>query len=86
MASSLIALYPDNIAIKIGALTYATYIGVGVSTNVHWFSDVVAGALIGYAIGTSVGRSFRNMMNENQKPQAFNFYVAPLSAGINYRF
>ncbi|HZU83238.1 MAG TPA: hypothetical protein VE987_09990, partial [Polyangiaceae bacterium] len=25
----------------------------------HWTSDVIAGALIGYAFGSSVGRSFR---------------------------
>jgi membrane-associated phospholipid phosphatase len=86
MASSLIAIYPDNTVIKIGALTYATFIGIGVSTNVHWFSDVVAGALIGYAIGTAVGKSFRNLINCTQKPQALNFYVTPLGASFNYRF
>jgi membrane-associated phospholipid phosphatase len=86
MASSLIALYPDNTAIKIGALTYATYIGIGVSTNVHWLSDVVAGALIGYAVGTTVGKSFRNLMNGTHKTQAFNFYATPLGVGFNYNF
>ena len=87
MASSLAALYPDNIYIKIGAYTYATYIGLGVSTNVHWFSDVVAGALIGYAIGTNVGRSFRNLMDhQSMKSQALNIYFSPFGANIIYKF
>jgi membrane-associated phospholipid phosphatase len=61
MAVTLIELYPDNKTIKIVALAYALFIGLGVSTNIHWFSDAVAGALIGYAIGQSVGKGFKKM-------------------------
>jgi membrane-associated phospholipid phosphatase len=43
MAVTLIKLYPDNSTIRIGGLTYASLIGLGVSTNIHWFSDAVAG-------------------------------------------
>jgi membrane-associated phospholipid phosphatase len=86
MATALNKLYPDNTAIKICSLTFASLIGLGVSTNIHWASDVVAGALIGWAIGRTTGISFRNLMNENQKSQAYNFYVAPTGVGLNYRF
>lgn len=41
-----------------GALLVALYIGLGVSTNIHWFSDFVAGAIIGTLIGLAVGKSF----------------------------
>ena len=40
------------------ALTYAFYVGIGVSMTIHWFSDFVAGALIGTAIGIVVANSF----------------------------
>jgi membrane-associated phospholipid phosphatase len=86
MATALIELYPDNTAIKIGSLTYASLIGLGVSTNVHWASDVVSGALIGWAIGRTTGINFRNLMNENQKSQASAFFVTPTGVNFNYRF
>ncbi len=38
---------------------YAFFVGLGVSTTIHWFSEFVAGALIGAAIGLSVGKSFK---------------------------
>jgi membrane-associated phospholipid phosphatase len=40
------------------ALAYAFYIGLGVSMTIHWFSDFVAGAIIGSVIGVVVGRGF----------------------------
>jgi membrane-associated phospholipid phosphatase len=61
-AAALIALYPNNKAVKIGALVFAFAIGLGVSLNIHWFSDFVAGALIGYAIGKTVGWDFKKLM------------------------
>jgi hypothetical protein len=35
--------------------------GIGVSLNVHWASDALAGALIGYAVGKTVGKSFTKL-------------------------
>jgi hypothetical protein len=40
------------------AITYALYIGIGVSRTIHWFSDFAAGAIIGSAKGAVVGKSF----------------------------
>lgn len=62
LAGTLIGLYPNSKAVKISALIFAFAIGLGVSTNIHWLSDVVAGALIGYAIGKSVGAGFKKLM------------------------
>jgi hypothetical protein len=86
MATALIQLYPDNTAIKIVSLTYASLIGLGASTNIHWAYDAVAGALIGYAIGKTVGTSFRNLMNSSSDKQAYNFYVSPVGVGLDYKF
>jgi membrane-associated phospholipid phosphatase len=62
MAITLQQLYPNNRWIKIGALTYALFIAIGVSTNIHWLSDAVAGALIGYIIGKTVGSGFKKVL------------------------
>lgn len=86
MATTLAELYPDNLTVKICAFTYASFIGIGVSTNIHWFSDAFAGALIGYAIGKSVGLSYKNLINDTDKPQAYNFYITPNGAVFDYRF
>lgn len=59
MAFTLIFLYRGKKGITFGALLYAFYIGIGVSLSIHWFSDFVAGALIGTAIGITVGNSYR---------------------------
>lgn len=62
MAMALIQLCPNNRVIKICAWAFALFIGLGVSTNIHWLSDAVAGALIGYAIGRSVGWDFKKFL------------------------
>jgi membrane-associated phospholipid phosphatase len=85
MATTLIELYPDNLSLRIISLSYASLIGLGVSTNIHWFSDAFAGAFIGYAIGKSVGRGFKNILDKNNKVSKFTFYVLPTQIGINYQ-
>jgi membrane-associated phospholipid phosphatase len=86
MATALMELYPDNTAIKIGGWTYASLIGLGVSTNIHWFSDAVAGALIGYAIGTMVGISFRHLLNHTEEETSFGLYITPIGVTFIYQF
>ena len=58
IAFALYTLYPNNKFIKYFSVAYAFYIGIGVSTNIHWFSDFVAGAILGTIIGIAVGKSF----------------------------
>jgi membrane-associated phospholipid phosphatase len=59
MACALAALYGSKKTIAYPALLYAFYVGIGVSMSIHWFSDAVAGAIIGSVIGITVGRSYR---------------------------
>jgi membrane-associated phospholipid phosphatase len=40
------------------AIAYALYIGIAVSTTIHWFSDFAAGAIVGATTGTVVGSGF----------------------------
>ena len=58
MAVTLFQLFPKQRWLGSVAITYALYIGIGVSMTIHWFSDFLAGAIIGSAIGAVVGKSF----------------------------
>jgi membrane-associated phospholipid phosphatase len=58
MAVVLWKLYPENKLLRYAALFYAFYVGIGVSIEIHWFSEFVAGAIIGSVIGAVVGKSF----------------------------
>jgi len=58
MAVTVFTLFPKRRWLGMLAIAYALYIGIGISTTIHWFSDFIAGAIIGTVIGTVVGRSF----------------------------
>jgi len=53
---ALIWLYPKNKPLALLAGAYALYIGLGVSVSVHWFSDFLAGAILGTLIGVVTAR------------------------------
>ena len=59
MAITLVRLFPKRPGLQYSVLLYACYIGIGISTSIHWFSEFVAGACVGVAIGASVGTYFR---------------------------
>jgi membrane-associated phospholipid phosphatase len=58
MAAALWKLYPENRLIRYAAVLYAFYVGIGISIRIHWFSEFVAGAIIGSVIGAVVAESF----------------------------
>jgi membrane-associated phospholipid phosphatase len=63
MAVTVFRLFPKQRWLGYLAISYAFYIGFGVSMTIHWLSDFVAGALIGTVVGVVVGTSFsRNKM------------------------
>lgn len=43
-------------------LLYALYIGLAVSISIHWFTDFLVGAIVGYIVGTEVGKSFKKII------------------------
>ena len=51
-------LLPQQRWIGYAAMAYACYIGLGVSMTIHWFSDFLAGAIIGTVIGSVVSKAF----------------------------
>lgn len=58
MATTIFVLLPRQRIIGFAALAYAFYVGLGVSVTIHWFSDFIAGVIIGTVIGIVVGTSF----------------------------
>ncbi len=62
MAFALITLYPNSRKIRVIAILYAVYIGLGISTTIHWLSEFLAGAIIGSVIGIIVGKSFKKLL------------------------
>ncbi len=67
MAAALVTFYPKNRLVWVLALVYAFYVGIGVSVSIHWFSDFIAGALIGSLVGVVVGRSFLDKKDQKLK-------------------
>jgi hypothetical protein len=84
-AATIAEIYKDNTPLKIAVYSYATLIGLGVSLTVHWVSDVLAGALIGYAVGKTVGRSFSRLQTKRGENK-LTFYITPDSVGVHLRF
>jgi membrane-associated phospholipid phosphatase len=59
MALAIWTLFPKNKIIRFIALAYAFYVGIGTAvSSIHWFSEFVAGAIIGSVIGIVVGKSY----------------------------
>jgi membrane-associated phospholipid phosphatase len=85
VAATIAELYKDNLWIKIGAYSYAALIGFGVTLNVHWTSEMLAGALIGYAVGKTVGKSFNELLENNVSDNPVSFYVVPNALGVIIR-
>lgn len=67
VVSTLTNYYPDKLWLKIAGYGLVAYTMFGVSSvnrgGMHWFSDAVAGALMSYAIGSTVGKYYRRVYN-----------------------
>jgi len=83
-ASAVISeMYHDNTAVQVGVWTYSALMGLGMSISVHWASDVWAGALMGFAIGKTVGRSFRKLWEGDD--DKMSLYASFNTVGIKIR-
>ncbi|HUI29198.1 MAG TPA: phosphatase PAP2 family protein [Candidatus Acidoferrales bacterium] len=67
VVSALTSYYPDKTWVKVAGYTWVAYTMLGVSSvnrgGMHWFSDAVAGALMSYAVGSTVGKYYRRIYN-----------------------
>ena len=62
MAVVICVALPKNKIARTIALVYAISIGIGVAaTGIHWFSEFIAGAILGSIIGFVVGRSYSSV-------------------------
>jgi membrane-associated phospholipid phosphatase len=85
-AATLSEIYKDNLWLKIGVYSYAALTGFGVATDVHWASEVLAGALIGYAVGKTVGKSFSKLLENNVSDNHVSLYFTQNSIGVVMHF
>jgi membrane-associated phospholipid phosphatase len=67
--------FPKFLKYQKYSFIYAFYIGFGVSSNIHWLSDAVAGALIGFSVGMAVNRTFEQYWDKNDLKQVKNVEV-----------
>lgn len=67
MAAAVWSLYPQSRTTRCAASLYALYVGLGVSMTIHWFSDFIAGAIIGTVIGLTVGKVFLESLRTSGK-------------------
>ncbi len=50
---------PKFLQYRVFGFIYAFYVSFGVSSNIHWLSDSIAGVLIGISVGLSVSNTFK---------------------------
>jgi membrane-associated phospholipid phosphatase len=78
LVSALTAFYPDQVLIPAIGYPIAAAVGLGViEGDYHWFSDVVAGALIGHIIGWVTGTQFRRAFDAQTDARARSAAAAP---------
>lgn len=80
IAAALTAYYPDEMWVPFVGYPLGILIGLGmVDGDRHWASDVVAGGLIGHAIGYSIGADFRRRLTSQGARGARAVKVVPLA-------
>lgn len=67
MSFAIISLFLKRKKIVWLAFFYALYIGIGISMQIHWFSEFIAGAIIGAIIGTAVGTNFQTKLSHTKE-------------------
>lgn len=96
VVSALTNYYPDNTWLKIAGYSFVLYTAYGVTSvhrgGMHWFSDAVSGALMGYAIGSTVGKYYRNLYSSltgnmvSSTESKLSFGITPDGVGVSYNF
>ncbi len=87
IAAALTAYAPEEEWIPVIGYPLALGIGFGmVDRGSHWMSDLVGGALIGHAIGYSIGRNFRYRVRGEDTPATLDVVPLRLSGGAGVAF
>jgi membrane-associated phospholipid phosphatase len=87
--TSLLTFYKDKTWLKAAGGAYLGYLFLSVishnRSSMHWFSDAVAGTVLGFAIGTTVGRDFRNRWEGRQDNAAgLSFSASPQLFAVSF--
>jgi membrane-associated phospholipid phosphatase len=81
VAAALTAYYPDQVWIPLLGYPLGVFVGLGmIDGDRHWASDVLAGALLGHAIGSSVGSAFRRRTRAGEAGRDSAWTIVPLVA------
>jgi membrane-associated phospholipid phosphatase len=80
-ATTIAEIYNDALLVQVAAYAYAAYITLGVSISSHWSSEIFIGALVGFAVGKTVGISFNRFLRGKENNNVF-FSVMPGDKGI----
>jgi len=84
VVAALSAYFPDNGAVPLIGYPLALGVGFGmIAADSHWASDVVAGALLGQAIGWTVGTGFRRRHASPRGNERSKWTIVPLFNGIH---
>lgn len=90
VVSALTNFYPDKTWLKIAGYSYVAYMIFAVSSlnrgGMHWFSDAIAAAFMSYAIGSTVGKYYRNQFKQTSNGNTISPGITPylLSFKINF--
>lgn len=65
--TTLSTFYPERAWIQYLSYGYISFLVTSVllHSEAHWFSDIVAGGLMGYAIGSAIGKNFYQLRKKN---------------------
>ncbi len=90
--TSLLEVYDDSTGLKALGGLYLAWLFFGVVSHgggtMHWFSDAIAGTLVGYAIGSTVGESFGRRKGAGKKtvgPEVKPLF-SPLYVGMSVAY
>jgi membrane-associated phospholipid phosphatase len=96
VVSALTNYYPDKTWLKIAGYGLVLYTAYGVTSvhrgGMHWFSDAVGGALMAYAIGSTVGKYYRNLYSSltgdpvSENYSGLSFGIVDGGLGFTYSF
>ncbi len=68
VVSALTAFYSEKTWLKVAGYSVVAYMMFGVSSlhrgGMHWFSDAVAAAFMSYAIGSTIGKYYRDQFQQ----------------------
>lgn len=87
--TSSVAAYYDTPALWWSSVVISGYVGIAMSVaqgaTQHWFSDCVAGELVGFSIGTAVGEGFRKRANPDERPATVTWFPSVERGGAGVR-